>query len=195
MFNQETSTAKSINQSINQSIRRARAYIYSLVVLCFALALAACGGTSSSPGSNSGSISIGTLPNGSTVHISSSGFTASNSGSTTGTLSISGGTSGVSYTFYFSISPSSSPAPTISSSPSPCVMISGSSSQASCQLTFSANGAPESTYTIQVSYESSGASSPAPLVPGKFTFVVTGGSSPTIESGTLLIMPLSVESI
>jgi hypothetical protein len=178
-----------------------RGYVYSTLIVILALFVAACSSSSPTSSSNSnGGTSLGTLPNGSNVIVSSSTFSASSGLSTSGTIGLAGGTSGVSYTLSFAVSPSG---PSVTPNPAPCTLVSGSG--ASCQLNFNAQSAAAGTYTVTVSYSQNSSSgsirnnsqlkdSSSNALPNTIIFIVTGGGQ-TIESGVLVIMPLSSESI
>ena len=156
------------------------------------LILSACGGSGGGSPTPS-NYTLGTLPNGSTVYVSSSSFTAASDGSTTGTLGISGGITGQSYTFTFSVSPSG---PTVTSAPNPCTIISGSGN--TCQLTFAGNSVAAGTYTVTTFYTALTGNSKITIasespLENTIDFIVTGGSGPI--PGTLVISPLTESRI
>ena len=210
MLNQETCAAK----SINQSIRRARAYVYSLVVLCFALALAACSGNSSSPSNSNGSVNVGTAPNGSAVFISQGSFSATQGGNTSGSVYITGGNPNTYDTITFNISENPSNVSvnkqisakaglkslfvgngiTITTLPSPCVVGTiGTNLPTSCQITISVSSttAPGTYIVTPMAVDNTGAS--VNLSP--ITIVVSGTpvpATPSVAITSSLTMPYTI---
>jgi Protein of unknown function (DUF1554) len=165
-----------------KSFMKISSYIYALVVVSFCFMLSACGGGSSSPGNSaSTAYSLGQLPNGSTVYVSESSFTAAIGSTTTGTAGLVGGTAGTSYTLSFSVNPSG---PIITSTPNPCVIVSGSGQ--TCQITFDPATASPGTYTVTVSYTLTPVGSSLASVkdsggtplPNTISFIVTGATPP-----------------
>ena len=163
----------------------ASSYICSLIIVCLTLCLSACSGSgSTSPSSNSSTVVIGTLPNGSTVYSSSASFTESVSGEpVSGTIGIIGGTPGVSYTISFNpstVATSSIALPNVALTPTPCILISGSLSQTTCTMLISPNGAESGTYNLNPIATADASGDVTTLNPLKFILTGNGGSQPTL---------------
>ncbi|MDQ5921924.1 MAG: hypothetical protein QG673_1983 [Pseudomonadota bacterium] len=175
--------------------------LFILWICCLSLLLVSCSGGGTSASNGSSVYSLGQLPNGSTVWISQSTFTAESGGYTTGTIGIIGGTPNNSYIISFGSNPSG---PSISSNPNPCVLVSGSGN--TCQVTFNSSNAGAGTYIVTAYYtaivnsnqqamhmhasnsnlvlsESSGGGT---ALANTITFIVSG-VAPVIESGVLVI--------
>ena len=131
--------------------------IYNLCVFTIALLLFACGSGSSSPSQSSSNTSpsapatIGTLPNGSSVIVSSAVFGASQGTNITGSISLVGGSGNSSYAPTFSISNIGAAqltllsTPTVTVNPSNCLL---SASNPSCQIIINSTSAAPGTYSI-----------------------------------------------
>lgn len=179
--------------------------------------LVACNNISSDNSSNNdpSHYMIGSLPNGDTVFASSSNFTVNTTTDlTTGTLSVVAGKkhSSQTYTVTLNITPTTSSQnitgssdPIVTTNPNPCII---SDTTNSCQIVFNSLNANSGNYVVTVSYTDGTNTAQLPhqmnltithsVIPTPTpepTVVPTVIPTPNVNSGNLVIMPLSTESL
>ena len=159
------------------------------ILLILSLIMVACGGGNKCNSSTPDGVALGTLPNGSTVYVSSAQLSVTESSSASGTISIAGGTANAKFNLAFGNSIVNG----ISITPEICNLgTSGSGLATSCGFTISASeSTPPGTYVITPTVIDLSNPTNPPTKLGAMTILVSGSVTPSSKA----ILSYSIDNL
>ena len=159
------------------------------ILFILSLIMVACGGGNKCNSSTPDGVALGTLPNGSTVYVSSAQLSVTESSSASGTISIAGGTANAKFNLAFGNSIVNG----ISITPEICNLgTSGSGLATSCGFTISASeSTPPGTYVITPTVIDLSNPTNPPTKLGAMTILVSGSVTPSSKA----ILSYSIDNL